>query len=320
MRGAWNRLTGGAGGRRAGAVVLALMTVLAAPTGARAQASGNVGYSQQGAQARAEAAERAKRTVSKDDAPPTATSMFVEANVLMNVAADEHVAVFAVQRECAAVPECGQKVDATVAAFLKALAPLGVRAEDTFVDFAVQNKIYGFQIAGGVAREQLVGFELKKNVSVRFRDHKLLDQLVVAASRADIFDLVKVDYVVRDTAAVQERLVEEAARVIRQKAARYEKLFEVKLAGPPQVYAERPSIHYPGELYDSYTAFEAENVDYDPDRNRHTVQRARKSRTFFFNPLTADGFDAVVNPVVVEPVVQFTLYLKIKYELEPAKR
>ena len=297
-----------------------LLALCAVPAAALAQASGNVSYSQGGGQNRAEAAERARRAVSKDDAPPTATSVFVDASVLMNVKADEHIAVFAVQQECATVPECGQKTDATIAAFLRALQPLGVGPADTFVDFAAQNKIYGFQVTGNLAKEELVGFELKKNVAVRFRDHALLDKLILAAARANIFDLVKVDYVVRDTAAVQERLMEEAARVVRRKAARYEKLFGVKLSGAPQVYAERPGIHYPTELYDSYTAYEAEGVDYNYDRNRHTVQRARKSRTFFFNPLTADGFDHVVNPVVLAPVVQFTLYLKVKYETEPPPR
>jgi hypothetical protein len=46
------------------------------------------------------------------------------------------------------------------------------------------------------------------------------------------------------------------------------------------------------------------------------VQNARKSRTFFFNPLDADGFDMVINPVVIEPLVQFTLYLKVRFEME----
>jgi uncharacterized protein YggE len=209
-------------------------------------------------------------------------------------------------------------MDAVVASFLGALAPLGVRPADTFVDFAAQNKIYAFRLAGSAAREELVGFELKKNVAVHYRDAALLDRLVVAASRSDIFDLVKVDYVVRDTAAVHERLMEEAARIVKLKAARYERLFGAKLVGPPQVYAERPGVHYPTELYDSYTAHESESVEQPFDRERYAVQRARKSRTFFFNPLTADGFDAVVNPLVLEPVVQFTLYLKVKYELAGA--
>ena len=47
-----------------------------------------------------------------------------------------------------------------------------------------------------------------------------------------------------------------------------------------------------------------------------TVQSLRKSRTFYFNPLTADGFDRVIDPVILEPVVQFTLYLKLKYEID----
>ncbi|HEX8115758.1 MAG TPA: hypothetical protein VF521_00675, partial [Pyrinomonadaceae bacterium] len=44
-----------------------------------------------------------------------------------------------------------------------------------------------------------------------------------------------------------------------------------------------------------------------------------KSRTFYFNALTADSFDLVIEPVVLEPVVQFTYYLKVKYDLEPPK-
>ena len=63
-----------------------------------------------------------------------------------------------------------------------------------FVDFMAQNKIYGFEVAGDIAREKLVGFELKKNVSIHYKDKTLLDKIVVAASRSQIFDLIKVDY------------------------------------------------------------------------------------------------------------------------------
>ena len=299
--------------------LVALLMVAAGCVAARAQASGNVGYSQGGGSGRAEQNERAKRVLGERDVPPSATTMFVDASVLMNVRADEHVAVFGVAQECATVPECNQKMDAVVAQFAASLRQLGIRAEDVFVDFDAQNKIYGYAVEGTIARERLVGFELKKNVSVRYKDRLLLDKLVVAASGAKIFDLVKVDYVVRDAAAVQNKLMEEAARVVREKAARYERLLGVKLQQPAQVYAERPSIYYPTEMYDSYAAYESEEIDADQFRGRYTVHRARKSRTFFFNALTADGFDSVLNPVVIEPVVQFTLYLKLKYEIEGAK-
>ena len=75
----------------------------------------------------------------------------------------------------------------------------------------------------------------------------------------------------------------------------------------------------PTGMYDSYTAFETEHVGMPANRERLTTQTARKSRTFFFNGLDADGFDAVINPVMIEPVVQFTLYLKVKYEVKQIK-
>lgn len=299
-------------------LMLLALTIAGAGT-CYAQASGNIGYSQSGGKARAEQSERTKRTVGQAEAPPTPTTMFVEASVLMNVRADEHVAVFSVSQECATVAECNQKMDATIGKFSSELKALGVGAGDVFVDFAAQNKIYGYELSANVAKEKLVGFELKKNVAIHYRDSSLLDKLVIAASKSNIFDLVKVDYLVKDTGAVQSQLMEEAAKIIKLKSARYERLLGIKLVPPAQVYAERPGIYYPTELYDSYTAYESEDIDSRYYKDRYTIQSARKSRTFFFNGLNADGFDYVVNPIIIEPVVQFTLYLKVKYEIEQPK-
>jgi uncharacterized protein YggE len=299
-------------------ILIIMLTVMAGQSVCLAQASGNVGYSPSGGSARARQNEKNKRLLAKEDVPPTGTSMFVEASVLMNARADEFVAVFGTSQECVTVAECTQKMDATVAQFTSGLKQLGVSGEDVFVDFAAQNKIYGFQVAGDIAKERLVGFELKKNVSVHYKDKLLLDRLVVAASQSKIFDLIKVDYVVKDVGVIQGRLAEEAAGIIKQKAATSEKLLGIKLQPPAQVYAERYSTYYPTEMYDSYTAYESEEVSGDYDRQKYTVQRARKSRTFFFNALSADGFDRVINPIVIEPVVQFTLYLRVKYEVGQA--
>jgi uncharacterized protein YggE len=177
-----------------------------------------------------------------------------------------------------------------------------------------QNRIYGYRVDNNVAQEELTGFELKKNVSIHYQDKLLLDKLVVAASRSRIFDLVKVDYLVKDLQSIQDRLMQEAAGIIKRKAGQYEKLLGIKALPPPQLYAEKPSIYYPSEMYDSYTAYESEQVDRQEYRSKYVVHDLRKPRTFFFNPLTADGFDHVINPVVLEPVVQFTLYLKVKYD------
>ena len=299
--------------------IFALALLIVGPGICQAQVSGNQAYSANGAKGRAEQREHNKRLVPEQERPPTNTSMFVDADVLMNVKADEFVAVFGLSQEGETVAECNEKMAAVVQEFTDALRAMKIAEDDLFLDFVTQTKIYGFEVAGNIAKEKLVGFELKKNLSVHYRERSLIDPLVVTAARSKIYDLIKVDYIVKDVNLMQDKLMVEATKIIEQKVARYNKLLGIKLVPPAQVFAEIPAVYYPTELYDSYTAVETEQIDGPPDRQKFIVQRARKGTTFVFNGLDGDGFDQVINPVVIEPVVQFTLYLKVKYEVEPIK-
>src|SRR5262245_54055394 len=98
------------------AMTALVVLALAAHTSV-AQVGGNVGYGQVGGRARAEQNERAKRQLSRDEMPPSDTSLFVDASVLMNVKADEFVATFGVAEEAETVEACQAKMDATVAGF-----------------------------------------------------------------------------------------------------------------------------------------------------------------------------------------------------------
>jgi hypothetical protein len=232
------------------------------------------------------------------------------------VKADEYVAVFGLAREAPTVADCGRTMDESVGKFKDALKALGVPPEQIYVDFVGQTEVFGYEVEGNIAREKRVGFELKKNASIHYKDPALLDRLVVAAAGVNVHDLIKVDYVVNNVPAIQDRLAEAAAAVIKRKTARYERLLGVKLKAPAQIIADRSGTYQPSEQYDSYTAFVAEDISHPVAQRDLFVQSARKTRTFFFNGLGADGFDEVINPVVVEPVVQFTQYLKVKYEVE----
>src|ERR1051326_5732035 len=103
---------------------LFLIMLAASPGLCRAQVSGNVAYSQGGGKARAAQNERNKRVLTQNELPPGHTSVFIEASVLMNVRADEYVAVFGVAEEGTTVGECIKKMDATVKQFSDALKPL----------------------------------------------------------------------------------------------------------------------------------------------------------------------------------------------------
>src|SRR5262249_31924611 len=145
--------------------------------------------------------------------------------------------------------------------------------------------------------------------AVHYKDKTLLDRLLAAASKAAIFDLIKVDYIVSDMPAVRDRLMEEASRIIKKKEENYARLLGIKLK-PNMVIQERYNAFFPSEMYNVYTAYESGSVGYND--NIRVVQK-RKASTFYFNPLSVSEFDSVINPIGVEPVVQCTLFLKVKY-------
>ena len=262
--------------------LIVLLTLLIIPPGfSRGQVSGNIGYSPAGGKAKAEQSERNKHVLTKEELPPTGSSSFVEANILMNVKADEYVAVFGVMQDGATVAECNQKMDSTLKQFTDDLKSLGIGGDEQFVDFIAQNKIYGFEVTGDIAREKHVGFELKKNVSIHYKDPSMLEKINFAAARSQVFDLIKVDYIVKDINRIQDMLMEAAARIAKNKMSRYEKLLGIKLQPPAQIYAERSAVYYPTDLYDNYTAYETEDVIDPRDRQKMRPVGARARRSSF---------------------------------------
>lgn len=233
---------------------------------------------------------------------------FIEANVLLNLKADAYQAVFALAQEGPTLAEGNEKIAKQSRDFIAALETMGVKPADIFVDFVSQNRVYDFDVQENVAKEKLSGFEVKKNVVVRYQDAARLDQLLAAAAKSSIFDLVKVDYIVNDMAAARARLLEEASKVIKNKEASYRSLFDIKLRRT-SVHQEKYNAFFPADMYKSYTAFESGNADSYNQR----VVRNRKTSTFYYNALNPADFDTVLNPAGLEPVVQITLYLKVRY-------
>ena len=249
-------------------------------------------------------------TENKDLVP----AQYIEAYVLLNSAPDEFVAVFGVAQEAPTAAESNNKVNAQLDQFLKAIAKLGVTRSDTFIDLITQNRVYSF-VPGGdnIIQEKLTGFETKKTIAVRYKDRALLEKLLTEAATVSIFDLIKVDYVINDMAKIRSRLFEEASRIIKQKEETYARTLGIKLRRDA-IYQEKYDTLYPAELYETYRAFESGTVDANYE-SRTRVVRERKSSTSYLEPLDRSGFDSVLSPIGIEPVVQATLYLKIRYAL-----
>jgi uncharacterized protein YggE len=243
-------------------------------------------------------------------------NLIIEAYVLLNAAPDEFIAVFGVAQEAPTAVESNQKVNARIEQFLGAAAGLGVNRSNTFIDFITQNRVYNFvKDSDGTIRETLSGFETKKTIAVRYKDRSVLEKLLTAAAQASIFDLIKVDYIITDMTKIRSRLFEEAVRVVKQKEENYVRSLGMVIKRVALVQ-ETYDAHYPAELYQTYTAFESGAVESNYYNTQNTrVIRERKSSSSYLEPLDRSAFDAVLNSMGIEPMVQCTVYMRVLYAM-----
>jgi len=177
-----------------------------------------------------------------------------------------------------------------------------------------QNKIYDYKVNGNIAEQYIKGFEIKKNVIVKFKSLKTLDKMVIAAETHQIYDLVKVDYEVIDINKIYTHLFLSATEIINQKKGLYVSVTNAKLYPVSQIYGESYYSYYPQQRYKSYSAYESSDVldDYGSLKKK----LLRKSKTYYYDKMNYSGLDKVINPSVTEPAIEFILTLQVKFQID----
>lgn len=274
-----------------------------------AQQSGNMVYGQNYG---IESKQRPERLQLTD------STFMIEANVVMNVIADSYVATFGLSDEAPTVKECNDKLEKRIQAFTSELNKMGYSGTDIYVDMITQNKVYDYKTTGSIAEQYLKGFELKKNVIIKLKTIKDLDNILISASSQQIYDLVKVDYIVTDIPAVYAQLFKAASEIINQKKGLYVSATNARLATTSQIYGEQFYSYYPNQLYKAYTAYESSDV-YSTYSN-YTRKELKKGATFYYDKINYSNFDKVINPAVTEPAVEFVLVLQLKFSAERQKK
>lgn len=247
---------------------------------------------------------------------PNDSTYLLDAKVLINIQPDAYIAVFAVQQEAQTAIECNKLITTRIDKFISALGKTGIKAEDIFVDMIAQAQIYDFDVQGNVASEYKKGFEFKKNVVIKFTDNKQLDKISLLAAEQEIFDLVKVDYIILDIEKVQNQLREAALLVLQNKKKFVNANSSLSLDEKGIIQFEQFNTVYPQESYRKYVAAETARAQpYYFKDNQAWVKEQRKSQTFYFEKLHPGAFDKVINPAAVMVPIQMTLTIGYKYDI-----
>lgn len=229
---------------------------------------------------------------------------------LYNCKADAYLAIFTITQVGKTQTEADQLVRAKVDAIKAHLKDKGATAE-LYVDMISFLPIYEYEeskklFSKSTYNEIPKGFELKKNLHFKYKSAEVLDFLVTICAEQEIYDLVRVDYIIDNIEAKRAELAAKAETILKAKMARYKNLLNQDFEDKDRVLADAYNMYYPIEQYRTYTAYASNTMNV---ASGGAVQQQKKTTSQFYQPLMAKGYDFVINASVLEPVVQ------IEYEL-----
>ena len=247
--------------------------------------------------------------------------MQFEINALFNAQATAYTAIFNVVQ----MGETAQNVDEffnerlnrMTAELLKA----GFSRENIVTDMLSFIPIYDIKVGeeklfSKTFNEVPAGFELQKNIHVKYTKAEQLDKIVSAAAIAEIYDLVKVEYFVADTEKIFDTLRNKSVEFMNKKLDSFKKM-GIKTDSLYRVVADAQFVYYPTERYEKYQAFAGQSLEAVKNKKRATLNSIRKPVSMYYNKIAYNQFDIIVNPEFTEPPVQYVYNLKVRLLREP---
>ncbi|MEM6722407.1 MAG: SIMPL domain-containing protein [Bacteroidota bacterium] len=246
----------------------------------------------------------------------TDSTLIVTAAVLLNESADYYELHLGVKETADNVPECNQKINARIAAVVEALNKMGVKDKSIYVDFISETKLYDFDIKDRVATEYLVGYEVRKNLIVQINDLERIDEIMVVCSEASIYDIIKVEYYIRDQEKIYDELFNEAAKIVDRRKARYERFSSIPLTGKSRIISDEFRVYHPKNNYQQYQEAFSNGTVVTSYSSGFVKKEIAKDKTFYYEGLRNNlPADKVIDRVAPKVGLQFYLELKIRYEL-----
>ncbi len=272
-------------------------------------------------------------------------NLVLQAEVMINVKATSYTVIFSITQNGKTASQTDSLMNLRLTTVKQALRQMNIKESNFHVDVISLVPIYSLKLEekkfSKTANEVPTGFQLKKNVHILFYDHDQLSEIVALMAKAEIYDIVKVDYNLDDIQSAYDTLRKTAAQIIKMKEKEYPKMgLHLEIQNMSDGY----NVAYPLERYASYTAYytgssveevrvakkkkeQAKNVyisgrnqtiniqtpNKGDDDSEFIIKQADKSKTIYYNKIPYNQFDKVINADCAEPRIQFFYTLKVRY-------
>lgn len=241
------------------------------------------------------------------------STFLVTARILMNLDADAYKMTFSLSQEAESIKNCHDLMDKRIQNFTKSIKSLGIQEEDIYIDRAGQYPVYGYDIERKTATQQLEGYEINRNIIIRFDSIQTSNKLINLAADLNIHDVVKMESILLDTESIYEQLFSEALTIINKKKKLYLQATNLKIQDESLIFSEQFEFIFPGQRYKTYQAFLSSEIKNYNQRKR-IREEERKKTTFYYDGLNFSSFDKVIRPQKIRVGLQAIFQLQLKYE------
>ncbi len=292
--------------------LLLSFSTVALSISARPQAMGNLMYESNSRIFFQQAEQPVKATIQGN-------VLVLEVNAMMNMRADSYLAIFNITQLGQTAEEADSLMNGRINGLVQRVKAQGVKEKDVFTDMLSFVPVYELETTRKLFsksyQEVPAGFEIQKNIHIRFTDARILDKLVTAAAKEEIYDLVKVDFFVDKQSASFDTLRMFATKLMQQKLDNFEKL-GLKVEESHRMGAEKNGAYFPLDRYTTYQSRTQSSLN--SRRRGQIVNDVKKSNTLFYNKVPYGNFDIVLHAEITEPPVQYTYNLTLQCQLPEA--
>ncbi|HEX8562085.1 MAG TPA: SIMPL domain-containing protein [Flavobacterium sp.] len=176
-------------------------------------------------------------------------------------------------------------------------------------EYVVEKKIFNPK----TYNERPSGFELKKNIIIRYNNPSDFDKIVTACSRQEIYDLAKVDYITTNFDLIHDQLQTRAFEEFKQTLSNYSLIMNTDLTKKEKFIQEGYNVNYPMESYKRYEAYSSANANFG---EKEVVNNIRKNATQYYNGVPVKAHTFVVNADITEPTIQVFYDMTVRIRLK----
>ncbi|WP_213524087.1 hypothetical protein [Nonlabens sp.] len=253
-------------------------------------------------------------------APQPSNMLHINLRSLYNVEATDYTAVFNIVQVGKTAEETTQLINDKIDLIKEELRGQGFEGQFALdmISFVPQYEIeVTKKLFSKTYTEVPVGFELQQNLLISYRKDSDFQNILTACGKAEVYNLVKVDYYVKNLEAIYEDLQNKLLAEVTKKKAYYEKL-GFDMSNYNVMMGDKKYYYTPKDFYKSYLA--AENISMEALKNQKSVTTVRKPTSYYYDPIPYNGYDVVVNASITMPVIQLGMDLSLQYTLKPVEK